>query len=499
MKQRIVAFLLCALMLVPMLLVACNDGSTSTDSKGTSLDVGGTGDSLDTAERLEVPEGIEFDGENFYVLSAGNVAYNDFGYKEDTTENVVIQAQQKRAAFVETLYDIVIEEEIVVDKNSKGGGPGYTKIAESVLSNTVVYHLGIIGGYDVASLARSNLLYDLNSVPYVDTTKSWWDQNANEDLTIKGLLLFTNGSLSAAYSESTFAMFFNKELAAQHLTDDQNPYDLVKEHKWTIDKFSELAKGVSVDLNGNGETDYDDRFGFYVWDDSVIGMIEAAGSKICTVDESGKINLTLYNENTLNMFNSYTEIAFDNANSLTYQRYSGKINTLGNWESGHTLFWANSTGIIPTIRTMETDFGILPYPMLSEEQDRYYSTIAPYNSQFICIPLVQEDIEFVGAITEALAYYGKEYVTPAVFEQALKGLYSRDEESYDMLDIIFSSYGYDLGLYYQIGTYPTRLLNLVRNKSTAFNSMYEGYEIPAKSEIEALNASFDLVVESWKD
>jgi len=499
MKTRVIAILFCLLACTMFALTSCNGSDNTQTTQGTQQQVSGEGEEI-----LELPAGLYYDGYTYNVLSAGNVAYDDFGYTEENSVDIVPEAQYRRIQTMRELYGIGIFINVKVDKNSIGGGPGYTDIAKSVESETVDYHLGIIGGYDAASLAKNNLLYDLNSVDYINTSKSWWDQNANEDLALRDLLFFTNGSLTAAYSESTFAFFFNKDLAKTVLSEEQNPYKLVKDGDWTVDKMAELARLVSDDLDGNGTIDYKDQFGIYTWDDSMLGMIEAAGSKICTVDDDGKISLTLYNNNTINMFNAYVEIAYDKEHALAYQAEmrAGKMKSAdvyAAWANNQTLFWANSTGIIPVIREFETNFGILPYPKLNSEQDRYYSTIAPYNSQFICIPRYQEDLEFVGSMTEALAYYGKEIVTPAVYEKALKGAYARDEESYEMLDIIYGSFGYDFGLYYNIGTYNGVLMNLLRNKSTALSSAYEAYQRPAEAELAVLNANFEILFEYWAE
>ena len=527
MKTRLIATILCAIMLLP-LVVGCGGGNADTTAADTTNTLtppadGGTGDgagdgagdgSVDTEsekEEVALPENMKYDGASFHVLTAGNVAYNDFGYDSDSAGlNAVSEAQYRRIVLMEDQYGVKITSERKQNNNSYGNGPGYQAMAIAVSSEADTYQLGIIGGYDVAALARNDYLYDINSLPWVDTSKSWWDQNANKDLAIGDLLLFTNGSLTAAYSESTFAFYFNKDMAKEYLTEDQNPYQLVRDGKWTVDKLAELSRTVSEEVEVDDIMDYRDRFGIYVWADSMIGMVEAAGSKICTIVKDGSVFLSLDNDRTVNMINAYANIAYDTQYSLEYQSQL-KANGLAAetvytmWGEDKALFWASSTNNLARIRSLEGDFGILPYPKLSEDQTRYYSTIAPYNSQFICVPLYLGDKqEFVGSVIEALAYHGKEIVTPAVYETTLKGAYARDEESYEMLDIIFNSYGYDFGLYYRIGGhtkggYPDMLLGLIRSKSTAFASGYNSRLTVAEQELAELNANFKELVKYWEE
>lgn len=148
---------------------------------------------------------------------------------------------------------------------------------------------------------------------------------------------------------------------------------------------------------------------------------------------------------------------------------------------------------------MESDFGLLPYPKLTETQENYYSTVAPYNSQFICVPLIQNDVERTGIITEALAYYGKEIVTPAYYDVNLIGQTARDEESADMLDIIFDSLVFDIGYYYQIGPYNKQLIYMVREYDTNFTSRYDTYSTPAKNMLSIINDYYQQAVEDWID
>ena len=67
-------------------------------------------------------------------------------------------------------------------------------------------------------------------------------------------------------------------------------------------------------------------------------------------------------------------------------------------------------------------------------------------------------------VTEALAYYGKQIVTPAYYDINLIGQSTRDEESADMLDIIFDSLVFDIGYYYQIGPYNKQPISLRMSK-----------------------------------
>ena len=166
---KAVCAILVLLMVVPMLFACKDNGGDQGTTQNSQAESSGT---ETTEEKLEVPDNLKFDGEEFNILTAGNVAYDDFNYtSEDTT--TLGEAQYKRKLSVESKFGITITAEKKANGGSYGNGPGYTSIKTGVDSNDVIYHLGIIGGYDVANLAMNSYLYDLNSVDYIDTSKSW--------------------------------------------------------------------------------------------------------------------------------------------------------------------------------------------------------------------------------------------------------------------------------------------------------------------------------------
>lgn len=489
MRLRISAVLF--ILLFSVLLSAC--GGATEPSVTTASGTTANPEPVTTEEELKVPK-TTYKGSDFVVLSAGQVAYDDFGFEEDSA-GVLDSAQYIRRKKVEEEFDVKIS--IIIDENKSGigNGSGYTRVYKSVTAGDSDYHMGLIGGMDVTTLAYSGYLAPLDEARYIDLDNSWWDQNANTDLKIMGKMFFTQGDITASKSECTYAIFYNKELGRAVQIED--PYQLVRDGKWTIDKFAEMCLTVSEDLDANGIRDMSDKYGLYAWDDSVLGIISAVGQKVATINGDGEFELSLYNETTLSAIEKFTEIAYNTDYAVMYQRYSNNGDVVSHWTNDQALFWANSTFITSMMREMNSDFGILPFPKLSEDQERYYSTIATYNSQFVCIPAIQEDFDYNSAIIEALAYYGKQIVKPAVYEKTIKGLYFRDDESIEMLDIINSSFIYDIGQLHRIGNFNSLILNMFRTKSNTFLNIYDSNASIAQQQITTINNTYRSVIDMW--
>ena len=74
-------------------------------------------------------------------------------------------------------------------------------------------------------------------------------------------------------------------------------YEMVDNGTWTIDNFRTLAEKIDGNLDfdndGNHVNDPDDLYGIYIWDDIMMGIVNAAGIRCCTIGDDGNLALTL--------------------------------------------------------------------------------------------------------------------------------------------------------------------------------------------------------------
>ena len=482
-----------------LLLTACAD-SADTTAESTAAPTTDTAPATETESVdlaiAQVPADADFTGHTFTFLITGNTENNwqknDFHAPEETGD-VLNDARFRRNLAVEERFGIKIETEEQYGQ-TKGAGTGFLTIEKCVMAGDTTYDAGMIAGYDCATLAYSGMLYDLCDMPYVDLTQRWWDQRVNEDLTINGKLYYTTGDISTADNDATGAILFNKKIVQDY--DLPDPYALVRDGKWTISKMVEMGKGIAADLNGDSKYDLNDRYAAIVWDDTMMGIINAAGVKCATVMENGKLELTFYNDRLLSMFEQYRDAYYDNTQAYAYQRVSYDITDPVNmFSNDQSLFFFQLLDLVTYFRDMKTDFGILPLPKLDEQQERYYATIGSWHSVFLCAPAIQEDAERTGIILEALAAESYNTVTPAYYEKTLVGKYIRDEESEEMIDLILSSHVYDLGWFYQVGKYCDEVLYMWMQKDEDMTSRYERREKVALRDVERINEAFDALGE----
>lgn len=489
--KKILPMLLAALFLCSA-LAACGGTPAETTAPPETQAPETQAPANDTPD-LPDPAEIDIAGE-FHILVSGNMRKNDF-FSEDDDGTAVEIAVYRRNEVVKEKYGVEItSEDVTAFGSTTGSGTGFTKIYTDYMAGDHLYDAALIGTYDVATLAYNGFIHDLNDVPHIDLSKAYWDQKANADLSINGRMYYTTGEITVSDNIMTHAILFNKDLRAEYGLDD--PYALVRNDDWTLETFSRLVKQVGEDLNQDGIFDANDKYGLLTFNDPMVAILAASGEKIASINGDGLIELTFYNERVVDLYDRFTALNFDQVHVYNYQydNVRGVATALATWDTvrdsvfseGRALFYTNLFEAVDRHRDSETDFGILPYPKMDKEQEEYGHAVSAYHSQFICVPEMAEDHARSGIVLEELAYQGLRLLTPAYYDQTLVGKSVRDEESVDMLDIIFSTRVFDVGQYYNVGTIKDQLGKIYVTR-TPITSMYESYKMSAQIKIDTIN------------
>ena len=115
-----------------------------------------------------------------------------------------------------------------------------------------------------------------------------------------------------------------------------------------------------------------------------------------------------------------------------------------------------------SMRDMEVDYGILPFPKFNEEQSEYY-TYCLDNYSVLMVPNNVENPEMVGALIEAMSCESKKSVMPAFYETALQDKFTRDKRSVEMLDLLMDGRTFDVSILFSASFSNTRLAWLLRD------------------------------------
>ena len=232
----------------------------------------------------------------------------------------------------------------------------------------------------------------------------------------------------------------------------------------------------------------DDQFGFITtqWN-APINVLYAGNQKIYEKNEDDILELTLYSNKTVSIFDEFFSLMNNEACFLHITE--GNINYSGEslFPAGRAMIAAGNLGSARGYRNMDDDFGILPFPKFDE--DDVYATAINGVAPLIVIPITVSDVNRTGAIIEALAAHGSKYVLPAFYDVSLKNKHARDDESKEMMDIIKDSIVYDIG-YVAGGTFQSAGRDLAISSNHDFASYYAAGESQAKIKLAEFNRDY---------
>ncbi len=489
--KKLLVCLLALCLLVPVLTACEKDEAVTSTDDGSKAE--------DGTVSLTTPV-VDMEGREFRVLC------HDFGFGttsilgftgeiiyEEENGSAVDEAKKQVLDHIEATYNCT-----VTGVRSAEISIGDT-VQKQVTSGTHEYDIFFDSLGRMSQLATNGLLEDLNNVEGIDLSKAWWDQNAVSDLSINGKNFFIAGDINNYDDQGTWCVLFNKNLKAQ-LGIDEDFYQLVRDGDWTFDKFVEICtqNDISADLTGEGTIDELDRWAFGTEKYNIYVHLVGAGQKIAQKDDEDYPFITLSEETdaTYTILGDIIEFYNDSSTVMVADGpiYGSKFaHPLNCWEEtvhkafveGRELFYMCGLINVASFRQMEDEFGILPIPKYYESQDRYYHTVSVHNSSFMALPLGVPEASQVGTIVSAIAELSGQLVTPAYYDVQLKYRDSRDDESGEMLDLIFASRTFDLGSAYNWGDILNAYTSMDANVASRFESILSKAESGMELTVEA--------------
>ena len=464
-KEYVMKRLLCifiALVCVSALLASCDKKKESNEGKGAS--------NAD-AQYLSHIEIEDFGGYNFRILSRSGMVPDQ--YVEEETGDIVNDAVYRRNEAVKALFNIDITA--IESSTSNADDAINTILAGDDQYDIILPHSRVAFSY-----AIQNTVVDYKTIDTIDLSKEWWSQDIIESGSVNNHLYVLDGDISTHRLQYAFCMFFNKRIFDELGLD--YPYQTALDENWTFDEFSRLVKQGSKDLNGDGILKpEDDQFGYYTWNwYGPINVLYSGGSKIYTNNKKGIPELTLNSPKTVEIFSKYFNLCKTDDVRLFIQM-KGESDPAGSlFREGRAMFADMGLGSAKSLRNMNDEFGIIPWPKFTKEDK--YATVVNGAASLMVMPVTVSDYNRSGKIIEALCAIGSRDVIPAFYDVSLKTKFARDYESEAMIDIVKNSIIYDLG-YCSGGTFQSIGHTLAGMNNPDFGSYYAANETKALNEL----------------
>ncbi len=519
--KKTIALLLCLMMLGTMFMASCNDNS-DTESSDSSAAASEPVSNVEQSEAevssngwvdnivgylgdgnwgREMPE-FKWDRDTFKVLVYNNVTQTTYYSEEiepnlyDTTDSIISDAVGRRNDIIFERYGVNIKAELCDDVNVtlmqqlQTGGPDCADAAMPFLHNCTV-------------LAQNGYLYDLREFEkdgYIDLSMPWWESNATESFSVADKVYFCIGDMSIMQKIVSSAVMFNKDMLAQKYP-DMNLYEEVKNKTWTLDKMMSISREYTYESDDDDGLTWLDTWGYGGTYGNIISLYHAAGRKLISKnadDEpmlaigSSETDVTLIQDLLGKLEEKNTWVL--HAEEMGDDMWNKCVKIFG---EGRQLFRSTAFSAVKKVRAYDVNFGLVPYPLVDENQDDYYTSCSAKWAYGTVIPLSAPEPEFSAFMLDVMSAVSKgdnaSGLTRAYIEVVLKGKdLQADEEACEILDdYIFNNIIYDLGIIYDFGI-DTMLNNLVSNGSTDIVSALD-------SNRDSIQAKIDDVITIYND
>ena len=479
-RNQLAALILAVLMCLPILASCGGDGGQKPAVTAAETAAVNETEAETTAPPEYVAPDVDYDGAEVtfavidYVTSGQGGVWAASNYCEG------FMPEQNGDPLNDSIYErnTKVEEELnvkikIYSLSSFSNGVGEFK--KPVLAGDDVIDLCLMNAGKLSELLGTGMLLDLQTLG-LDLSKSWWDQGSVEELNLLGKLYTATGdiSLNAAFAPITY--FFNKKLVSDFSLKD--PYQMVNDGTWTLDVAMDMCYTVAGDLNGNGQTDIEDRFGMLFETASIPYMLQAGGMRYTVKDSDGVPQLALNTEKTAKMLEMIAPFVADKATNILASNYSGYKNTftdlmLPMFIDDRALFYNNQLLVALNLRNMNADFGVLPSPKYDEAQDEYYVPYSTWWSTFLIIPVTNSKPDMTCDFAQSAGYWSQQLIRTAYIDVTVMNKTLRDEDSVNMLDIILNNCVHDVGCIYNWGGMVGMLQNIGSN---SFASTYASNE-----------------------
>lgn len=485
MKTKRTARIFALTLLAAMLALSPLSGCSAEPAPAAGTDAAATeAAAADSATEFTYPDvtGKDYGSYEFSILYIEWGLYNNYFFATEESGDAVNDALYERYRTVEEKVGVTFDF-VPLDGSVAGGI--YKNMRQSVSAGDDEYDLALTHCYDsVAPMAAESLVYDWNKLPFVDFSQPYWNQTMNDSLSIKGVLPF---AASDYMISDPNAIFFNKNMVRKYNIED--PYALVSGGGWTWDKLTETASVASEDINGDGVYDIGDQYGFMgELDWQFIGIQHACGEFIITKDEEGYPRLTENFGKLTSIVDKIFALVHNDNISYTWNYSPSYDPNIGNmppvsFSDGRALFYLVPLNSAKVYRSTEVDFGILPFPKYDDAQEKYISLNW---SGVMALPATASDPERTGVVIELLSAEGRKNFLPVFYDILLSTKVARDDESADMLDIIYNNCVYDIGLNYNAGNILYMMPQILKKSSPDVASFYETNRKAAETSMQKL-------------
>lgn len=432
--------------LLAALLISCGDtaGTSADTNPSDTASVTEAAETVIDDGRLPAPAVTDMNGAELRIMNSTPESFNwatTTILVEEADGDILNDALFNRERKVEELYNCSIVE--IPEIN----GDMDTKIPNAVAAGDKYFDTAMVFDARVSTILLKDCLMSWDEIKNLDLSNPWWDNAATKEYNFGGIQAAVSGAYSLYnYSTRHVYVFNNKMMTDLDVNDDI--YEMVRGGTWTVDEMYRLGEMAVSDLNGDGKMSADDdRYG-------IIGtptrhysaLLMGSGVRYIDRDGDGALYFAIdgneYAQSVMAKF-----VALDLENKDIFNDKKADINTDIDtvFTDGRAMFCAAYVGEAAKMRGLDFDIGFVPAPKFDTDQESYYSLVEGGAQSVLPRMLDEADLSRIGTLLDAFAYYSYYESIPAYIDVLIMGKVARNEDSEEMLQLVFDTSAYDLG------------------------------------------------------
>ena len=392
---------------------------------------------------------------------------------DESCSVIISQEYEYRNAYVEQELNIMLAEKIVHPDTM------YDEIRQAVKSSSYYADLIMIPQSEIGRYAGDGFIANLASLPGMNFDGGYYNSSSVAAAGGNSKVYAVAGDASTSY-DSLSAVFFNKTLLAQ-LT-SENLYSLVDDGAWTWAKFLEYADSVA-NLEGEYYSLGAQNTVMYLQD--LIFISSGLQYVSCNYGEMPQIAFTAeVADPVVDLIKRVVNHPKRNYNDL---------DAITAFAGGNTLFLIDKLSTMSALSTGAADWGIVPLPKLSAEQESYRTLANCDDAMFFAMVPTVSDTQKISDVLAMIniSSYGE---TPDAFANNAMSYYLRDNASARNVSRIINSTIYDLSYSFSSeakAVYSATYMN-IRNASNGIS----GVQAYLKSWTRSFNNAMDKIFEN---
>ena len=392
--KRVICLLLIAVFMIAA-LASCGGNGDNGDATGDNAG----NNSTETNEYGEetftsvVPvDTLDFDGETIKIVHRDALNVQREWYKDTASDELDEVIAVRNEAVAEKLNLEIAYQPLASSDYEECLDLFTSAIKEDVDTGAHNYDVMANYAYAGANVAVRDYIADLNDkdvFPYFEFSLPCWNQAIVSTTTVNDKLFYVTGDINLSTFDKSIVMFLNKTMYNEKKsnTDPDDLQDIAIEGTWD---YEDLYRWTTVfeDTNGISGAQHDDFYGIstgfgsiptdalpYAWDLEYLTK-EPDGTHSYNIVGNQKIENAIVKAQ--NLLNGAISAGVNNANDTGACSLGGYSEPITHFASDKSVFAIHllyaSEEDNDVIRSMESDFGLLPMPKYNESQENYGTT-----------------------------------------------------------------------------------------------------------------------------